>query len=66
MANKGSGYFSLFLENGNDIKELSTASILYGDFSAIKDDILKNIDGMLGIKATVGYITGYKERKENY
>lgn len=61
VANKGSGYFSLFLENGNDIKELSTASILYGDFSAIKDDILKNIDGMLGIKATVGYITGHGE-----
>ena len=58
---KGSAYFSLFLENGNDIKELSTTSILYGNFSAIKDDIIRNIDGMLGIKAAVGYITGHDE-----
>lgn len=61
IANKGSAYFSLILENGDDIKELSTGSILYGDFAAIKDDILKNIDGMLGIKASIGYVTGHEE-----
>lgn len=61
VINKGSAYFSLVLENGNDIKELATTAILYGDFSAVKDDILKNIDGMLGIKANIGYITGHGE-----
>lgn len=61
VINKGSAYFSLILENGNDIKELATTAILYGDFSAVKDDILKNIDGMLGIKANIGYITGHGE-----
>lgn len=61
IVNKGSAYFSLILENGNDIKELSTTAILYGDFSAVKDDILKNIDGLLGIKANIGYITGHGE-----
>lgn len=61
IAKAGSGYFSLILENGDNIKELSTASILYGDFAAVKNDILKNIDGMLGIKANIGYITGHRE-----
>lgn len=61
VINKGSAYFSLVLENGDDIKELATTAILYGDFSAVKDDILKNIDGMLGIKANIGYITGHGE-----
>ena len=61
IAKAGSGYFSLILENGDNIKELSTASILYGDFTAVKNDILKNIDGMLGIKANIGYITGHRE-----
>lgn len=61
VINKGSGYFSLVLENGDDIKELATTAILYGDFAAVKDDILKNIDGMLGIKASIGYITGHGE-----
>ena len=61
IAKAGSGYFSLILENGDNIKELSTASILYGDFAAVKNDILKNIDGMLGIKANIGYITGHGE-----
>ena len=61
IAKAGSGYFSLILENGDNIKELSTASILYGDFAAVKNDILKNIDGMLGIKANIGYLTGHRE-----
>lgn len=61
IAKAGSGYFSLVLENGDNIKELSTGSILYGDFAAVKNDILKNIDGMLGIKANIGYITGHRE-----
>ena len=61
IVKEGSAYFSLVLENGDNIKELSTSSILYGDFAAVKDDILKNIDGMLGLKANIGYITGHGE-----
>ena len=57
----GSAYFSLVLENGDTVKELSTGSILYGNFEAVKNDILKNIDGMLGISANIGYITGHGE-----
>lgn len=61
VAKAGSSYFSLVLENGDNIKELSTGSILYGNFEAVKNDISKNIDGMLGIKANIGYITGHGE-----
>ena len=58
---KGSGYFSLVLENGDNILELSTSSILYGDFAGITDEISKSIDSMLGLKANIGYIEGHNE-----
>lgn len=58
---KGSGYFSLVLENGDDVLELSTSSILYGDFAGITDEISKGIDSMLGLKANIGYIEGHNE-----
>ena len=61
IANKGSAYFSLVLENGNDIRELSTSYILYGAFDEIKNEISKNIDSMLGLKATIGYVQGHEE-----
>ena len=61
IANKGSAYFSLVLENGDDIRELSTSYILYGAFDEIKNEISKNIDSMLGLKATIGYVQGHEE-----
>ena len=61
VANKGSAYFSLVLENGDDIRELSTSYILYGAFDEIENEILKNIDSMLGLKATIGYVQGHEE-----
>ena len=61
VANKGSAYFSLVLENGDNIMELSTSYILYGAFDEIENEILKSIDSMLGLKATVGYIQGHEE-----
>ena len=61
VANKGSAYFSLVLENGDDIRELSTSYILYGAFDEIENEILKSIDSMLGLKATIGYIQGHEE-----
>lgn len=61
VANKGSAYFALVLENGYDIRHLSTSYILYGAFDQIKDEISKNIDSMLGLKATIGYIQGHEE-----
>lgn len=59
--NKGSAYFSLILENGDDIRKLSTSYILYGAFDNIKDEISKNIDSMLGLKPTIGYLQGHDE-----
>ncbi|TVL63552.1 GldG family protein [Brachyspira hyodysenteriae] len=61
VANKGSAYFSLILENGDDIRQLSTSYILYGAFDEIKNEISKNIDSMLGLKATIGYVQGHEE-----
>ncbi|WP_295157859.1 GldG family protein [uncultured Brachyspira sp.] len=61
VANRGSAYFSLVLENGDDIRELSTSYILYGAFDEIKNEISKNIDSMLGLKATIGYVQGHEE-----
>ncbi|WP_300366100.1 GldG family protein [Brachyspira sp.] len=61
VAHKGSSYFSLVLENGDDVRELSTSYILYGAFDEIKNEISKNIDSMLGLKATIGYIQGHEE-----
>ena len=61
VANKGSSYFSLVLENGDDIRQLSTSYILYGAFDEIKNEISKNIDSMLGLKATIGYVQGHEE-----
>ncbi|ASJ20627.1 GldG family protein [Brachyspira hampsonii] len=61
VANKGSAYFSLVLENGDDIRQLSTSYILYGAFDEIKNEISKNIDSMLGLKATIGYVQGHEE-----
>lgn len=61
IANKGSAYFSLILENGDDIRQLSTSYILYGAFDEIKNEISKNIDSMLGLKATIGYVQGHEE-----
>ncbi|MEI0567641.1 GldG family protein [Brachyspira pulli] len=61
IANKGSAYFSLVLENGDDVRELATSYILYGAFDEIKNEISKNIDSMLGLKATIGYVQGHEE-----
>ena len=61
VANKGSAYFSLVLENGDDIRQLSTSYILYGAFDEIKNEISKNIDSMLGLKSTIGYVQGHEE-----
>ncbi|OEJ16099.1 ABC transporter [Brachyspira hampsonii] len=61
VANKGSAYFSLVLENGDDIRQLSTSYILYGAFDEIKNEISKNIDSILGLKATIGYVQGHEE-----
>ena len=61
VANKGSAYFALVLENGDDIRQLSTSYILYGAFDEIKNEISKNIDSMLGLKSTIGYVQGHEE-----
>ena len=61
IAKNGSAYFSLILENGDDIRELDNSYIIYGAFDEIKTDILKNIDSMLGLNATIGYVEGHNE-----
>ncbi len=61
IADAGSAYFSLYLENKNTIREIPISYILYGNFELIQKEILKAIDIILELKPTIGYIQGHNE-----
>lgn len=60
---KGEGYFSLVLQNGDDIKDLSTYPILQGTKEDLIKEITGGIDNILGLQATIGYVEGHGEAK---
>ncbi len=61
LAEGGSGYFTIAVANGDDIRFLDTYSILEGGKDTVVDEINIAIDNLLKIKKNIGYLEGHGE-----